>query len=89
MLGAQESGNLRKGQAMTDWAELNNGIIHIEWQEVFDNANSYDAGDKSFDAQLGKLISEVHRFAFEKGFSAGCASKHPQEVLLSYTGGRA
>lgn len=74
---------------MTDWAYVDGEIIQIDWSEVFDNASNYDAGDTSFDAQLGKLISMVQRRAFERGYLSGCQSKHPQDVLLSYTGGNA
>lgn len=74
---------------MNEWAKMEGDAIEIDWAQVFDHAMSYDSGDKSFDARLAKLISFVHRHGFERGFTAGCATKHPQESLLAYTGGNA
>jgi hypothetical protein len=74
---------------MTDWAYVDGETLHINWAEVFDHANYYDAGDTSFDAQLGKLISMIHRGAFERGFESGCKTTHPKEILLAYTMGNA
>lgn len=75
--------------AMTEWISMEDGTINIDWSQVFDNAMNYDIGDQCFDARLAKIISVVHRNAFERGFAAGCATKHPQEALLAYTGGNA
>lgn len=74
---------------MTEWITMEGDSIQIDWSQVFDHAIDYDAGDNRFDARLAKLISVVHRNAFERGFAAGCATKHPQEALLAYTGGNA
>jgi len=74
---------------MTEWAFMEGDQIDIDWSTVFDYAMSYDAGDKCFDARLAKLIATVQRMSFEKGFAAGCATKHQQESLLAYTAGHA
>ena len=76
---------------MTDWLHLEtrDGSLFIDWDEIFFNANQYDFGDKSFDSQLGKIISLVQKEAFEKGFSAGLEQTSPLSKLLVQTGGRA
>lgn len=75
---------------MIEWADIDeNGDLIIDWNEVFDNSNEFDCGDRTFDSCLGKLISAIQKDAFERGFAAGVDAKHPQAKLLAYTGGNA
>ena len=74
---------------MVEWAEVKDGNLVIDWNEVFDKSQDYDHGERSFDSALGKLIALVQKNAFERGFIAGIDARHPEQRLLGYTGGNA
>jgi hypothetical protein len=74
---------------MTDWAYLDGDSLVIDWSQVFDNAMNYDAGDKSYDSTLAKLLTLLQRYSFEKGFEEGLNHEAATSKLLAKTGGNA
>ena len=61
----------------------------IDWDAALLLSMDFDAGDRDEDAAWGKILTSVQRMAFERGYAAGCESKHPSAKLLSLTMGNA
>ena len=75
---------------MVEWAEIDkNGDLVINWEDVFENSQDYDHGERTYQSALGKLIALVQKEAFEKGLEAGLKQDPALSKLLVQTGGNA
>ncbi len=74
------------------WADITeDGEPLIDWDEAVQKAQLFDGGDREYDAALGKILVQVQREAYERGFRDGLASKGASEQMnaLTFTGGTA
>lgn len=75
---------------MSPWIDLDdNGELIIDWEETLTQAQRYDSGDRKYDACLGKIISQIQRAAFMRGFEQGMNQSDETSRLLLMTGGNA
>jgi hypothetical protein len=72
------------------WADVDdNGQLIIDWEEAIENARNFDRGDRDYEAALGKLIVQVQRMAFERGFELGVNAKPETAKLMIFPAGNA
>ena len=65
------------------------GELLIDWDAVILLSMDFDAGHRDNETSWGKILISVQRMAFERGYAAGCLSKHPRDGLLAFTMGNA
>ena len=65
------------------------GELIIDWDTAILLSMDFDAGYRDDETAWGKILISVQRMAFERGYAAGCESKHPREALLALTMGNA
>ena len=72
------------------WADVDDdGQLIIDWEEAIENARNFDRGERGYEAALGKLIVQVQRMAFERGFELGVNAKPETAKLLIFPAGNA
>ena len=76
---------------MEPWADVNkDSELILDWEECVAQANQFDAGKRTYDTSVGKLICMVQRLAFECGYEVGLETKDtPYAHLLAQTQGNA
>jgi hypothetical protein len=65
------------------------GKLLNDWEEVIENARAFDHGDRDYEAALAKMIVQIQRMAFEKGFELGVNAKPETAKLLIFPAGNA
>jgi hypothetical protein len=72
------------------WADVDeDGKLLIDWEEVIENARAFDHGDRDYEAALAKMIIQIQRMAFEKGFELGVNAKPETARLMIFPAGNA
>lgn len=72
------------------WADVDeDGKLLIDWEEVLENARAFDKGDRDYDAALAKMIIQIQRMSFEKGYELGINAKPETAQLIIFPAGNA